>query len=438
VNTPNHDHAFNPNPSMHAAAPLADSSAQDTQLTFPPEAMSGSLGEFARVMASGTEVPEEFYFAAGLTFLGATCGNRLMLNASLKVEPRLYTVLLGESADVKKSTALRNTADFFESMWAAMQAQSPRPSLSYGVGSAEGLANTLNKNTLGVLLCYDELKALIDKSRIDSSTLLPMVASLFEQTKYENTTKNHTLRVDDARLSIVGCCTTDTYASMWTPEAISIGFPNRLFVVSADRKRRVSWPEPRDLNLVEAIRQKFLHQLSRLPRTFDMAPDARNVWDRWYRAIPSSVHAKRLDSIGFRLLGLVALTNDRECIDLATVKTVVRILEYEFAVRTLTDPIDADRTVARLEEAIRRQLATHGVLTERELRRKTNADRHGLWTFTTALKNLELAQDICRESATSKKFRLKSAKVSSGLSSVVQNPPNSSDLCDLTPVVSSI
>jgi hypothetical protein len=73
--------------------------------------------------------------------------------------------------------------------------------MCYGVGSAEGLVNSLKKNTIGVVLCYDELKALIDKSRIESSTLLPMVASLFEQTKYENTTKNQTLKIDDARLT---------------------------------------------------------------------------------------------------------------------------------------------------------------------------------------------------------------------------------------------
>src|SRR5580692_10238602 len=382
----------------------AVSPAENSALTFPPDAMSGSLGDFARTMAVGTEVPEEFYFAAALTFLGATCSNRLTLNASLNVEPRLFTVLLGESADVKKSTALRNTADFFESVWSGMPAVQPSPSMSYGVGSAEGLARSLEKNPIGVVLCYDELKALIDKSRIESSTLLPMVASLFEQTRYENTTKNHTLKIEGARLSVVGCCTTDTYNSMWTADAISIGFPNRLFVVSADRKRRVSWPEPRDSAQVGEIRQRLVRQLSRLPLKFDITADAKMAWECWYDSLATSVHTKRLDSIGFRLLGLIALTNDKEVIDLPTVNTVVQILRYEFAVRTLTDPIDADRTVARLEEAVRRQLGTRGDLSERQLRRFTNADRHGLWTFQTAIKNLEIAQDVHRVDG---KLRLK-------------------------------
>jgi hypothetical protein len=222
---------------------------------------------------------------------------------------------------------------------------------------------------------------------------------------------------------------------MWTADAISIGIPNRLFVVCADRKRRVSWPEPRDAAIKGAIRQRFIQQLSRLPLTVDMMPDAKAAWAQWYDRLPSSVHAKRLDSIGFRLLGLVALTNDKECIDLATVSTVVQILDYEFAARILTDPIDADRTVARLEEAIRRQLGTRGSLSERELRRYTNADRHGLWTFSQALKNLEAAQDICRES--SKKFRLKNDRVSSELSSVPPSAAKPSELLELTTVVST-
>lgn len=421
--------------SVTLANPHAVDPSKNAHLTFPPEAMSGSLGEFARAMAVGTEVPEEFYFAAGLTFLGATCGSRLKLNATLRVEPRLFTVLLGESADVKKGTALRNTADFFESVWGALPVTEPRPSMCYGVGSAEGLANSLKKNTIGVVLCYDELKALIDKSRIESSTLLPMVASLFEQTKYENATKKKTLKIDDARLSLVGCCTTDTYNSMWTADAIAIGFPNRLFVVSADRKRRVSWPEPRDLAMVNSIRQRFVQQLRRLPLTFDMAADAKQAWERWYDTLQSSVHVKRLDSIGFRLFGLIALTNDKDCIDLATVNTVVQILNYELNVRKLTDPIDADRTVARLEEATRRQLGTRGCLSERELRRHTNADRHGIWTFITAIKNLESAQDICRETGGGK-FRLRNP-VSSKLSSLPQRTVKSIDSLELTGVVST-
>jgi hypothetical protein len=113
-----------------------------------------------------------------------------------------------------------------------------------GVGSAEGLARELTSKPSLILAC-DELSSFLDKTRVQSSVLLPMITSLFEEHHWDNSTKNSSgsISIHDAHLSMVGCCTTDTYSRMWTREAISIGFPNRLWVVGADRKRKVAWPE---------------------------------------------------------------------------------------------------------------------------------------------------------------------------------------------------
>jgi len=66
-----------------------------TAFSFPLHAIVGSLGSLARELASGTEVPEEFIFACGLTVLGALCSGELTINVGVEVDPRLYTVLLG-------------------------------------------------------------------------------------------------------------------------------------------------------------------------------------------------------------------------------------------------------------------------------------------------------------------------------------------------------
>ena len=78
-------------------------------ITFPTDALVGSIGDLARTQGAGTEVPEEFYFATGLTMLGHAVGTGLTLDVGIAVEPRLYTVLLGESYSVKKSTAMKKT-----------------------------------------------------------------------------------------------------------------------------------------------------------------------------------------------------------------------------------------------------------------------------------------------------------------------------------------
>ena len=85
-------------------------------LVFPAGSLIGSIGELAAVLSEGTEVPAEFIFVAGLTALGSLCSRDLKFDIGCNVQPRLYTLLLGNSADVKKSTALGKTLDFFKGM----------------------------------------------------------------------------------------------------------------------------------------------------------------------------------------------------------------------------------------------------------------------------------------------------------------------------------
>jgi hypothetical protein len=125
-----------------------------------------------------------------------------------------------------------------------------------------------------------------------------------------------------------------------------------------------------------------------------ITPEAQVLWEEWYKTLPPSEHAKRLDAIGFRLLPLIALTTNKKVIDVETINVVIAILKYELAVRTETDPIDADNRIAELEQKIRRQLQIHSKLSERDLRRYTHADRAGLWAFQSALTNLQKAQEI--------------------------------------------
>jgi hypothetical protein len=247
-------------------------------------------------------------------------------------------------------------------------------------------------------LTYDELRAFVDKTSVQGSVLLPMVTALFEGTDWENTTKNkkQSLPLNDVHLSLLGCCTTDTYGDIWTKDAIAIGFPNRLFVVNADRTRKVAWPPAPDPDALNRIRTRIQQQLIRLPLKFDISEEGKAIWKAWYDDLPAGEHTRRLDTIGFRLLPLIALTTDKDVIDAATVRTVTSIMNYELAVRTLIDPIDADSTISKLEEKIRRVLATKGPQKERDLRRSTHADREGLWAFNSAVKNLVTAGDIVK------------------------------------------
>jgi hypothetical protein len=369
---------------------MAEKPVQPTEsIPFPQTAIAGSVGELARELADGTEVPEEFFFAAALTVIGSLCAQRLKLAVNLECETRLYTVLLGASSDVKKSTALRRTIKTLLPLLLG------RIEVLYGIGSAEGLARILAHKG-NVLLAYDEMKSLFDKCRIEGSSLLAMTASFFENTRWSNPTKDpkQSIEVTDGHLSMLACCTIDTYSNMWTSEAVSIGLPNRLFVICSDRRRKVAWPKEPDLDKIERIVKRIQRQLDTLPRTLDISPEAKARWTEWYLTPRSGMHAKRLDAIGFRLMQLLALTADHRVIDLQIIDATLAILSYELQIRHLTDPIDAENLVARLEEKIRRSLGVRGPLTHRDLMRAVNANRTGLWAFEAAISNLKHHRQI--------------------------------------------
>ena len=105
----------------------------------------------------------------------------------------------------------------------------------------------------------------------------------------------------------------------------------------------------------------------------------------------------RVHGIGVSLLAVKDLKDE---IDEETVSRVIKLCDWQLAVRKLHDPIDADNKIAKMEEKIRRQLI-NGSMKEYELKQNVNANRAGLWAFDTAKKNLERAGEI----ALSKNFK---------------------------------
>ena len=59
----------------------------------------------------------------------------------------------------------------------------------------------------------------------------------------------------------------------------------------------------------------------------------------------------------------------------------------------LYDPIDADNSIAKMEEKIRRQLKRRA-LKDAQLKQRVNANRAGLWAYKSAMDNLKRAGEI--------------------------------------------
>jgi hypothetical protein len=366
---------------------------------FPRSAYVGIAGEFAQLYSQHVESPAEFLYMAFLTYLGAVLADKVTIASELRPSPRLYTVLLGESATARKSAALDFVDRFFREVLTV--------NVHYGLGSAEGLAQELESDddsARSLLLHCDELKLLVDKASQDGSVALPMLTTLFERTMFDNTTKGKKIRVRNGYLSLVAACTTETYQRMWHPSFRDIGFINRLFLVHADAQRRFFSPKP----VPESERRRLQDELLELvgaitatvearKRPIELAFDAEaeSILQDWYLSLPESVHTRRLETYGLRLCILLELAQgETRKITKETALAVRDLLNYELAVRRLYDPIDADNAIARMEESIRRVLSSYGPLTERDLKRRVAYQRAGVWVFNQALDNLLRSKEV--------------------------------------------
>lgn len=376
---------------------ISASRKQNTSSTeFPREAIGGLAGAFADLYSHYLESPWTFFAFDFLTCLGHVIADRVTLASEISPQPRLFTVCLGESADDRKSESIKRTVKFFE---AALTQGSFK--LCHGVGSSEGLAKILDDGGYPgrkLLLVYDELKSFVGKATIEGSTLLPAVATLFESNRFHSATKKEILRLEDVYLSLLGASTEETYSGMWTPAFMDIGFINRLWLVKDHGERKFSVPREIPRSETKDLQRRLGALLaavssSKDPVRLSLSPEAFEIFDHWYLNQEPSIFSRRLDTYGHRLMALLAINDERQEVTAEIAEKVVSLLQWQHDIRRECDPVDAETNIAKMEEMIRRKLAG-SPLEQRELQRKVNYNRHGIYCWRTAVDNLLRAKEL--------------------------------------------
>lgn len=383
--------------SPDAASAPAPAPVAAPLLRVPEDGMIGIGRDFAALYAQHLESPRAFFYFAFLTYVGTLIAKKATLDTELHPEPRLYTVLIGESADTRKSTALRTTDQFFRSLGPAWD-----PPVLFGVGSAEGLAAELKERS-DLLLHYDEFKSFVDKAKNENNVALPMVTTLFERHEYDNRVKTERISVRGASLSLLAACTSDTYGTMFDQKFFAIGLLNRLWLVSDRTTARFALPRTVPERDVEVLRQEVVATLTSIdeayarnglrPVAYRLTPGALARFSGWYEARTGSIFERRLDTYAHRLMVLLTATTGQVQVTETIVEAVVTLLQYQLDVRRECDPVDAENVIAGLEEKIRRTLA-RGAMKGRDLKRRVNYQRFGLWAWNTAIANLLGAGEI--------------------------------------------
>jgi hypothetical protein len=365
---------------------------------FPQEVMTGLAGDFAELYAAHLEAPKQFFFMSFLTCLGTLLADRVTLSSEVAPQSRLFVLLLGESADDRKSTVLAKTVDFFKTATVEFP-------VCWGVGSAEGLQKRLESNNK-LLLAFDEFRQFVSKCKIEASVLLPCVNTLFESNRYESRTKVSDVSLENVYLSILGASTVATYENTWSSQFTDIGFNNRLWLVTGGARRRFSIPPAISEIARYELRQRLGEVLQHADshRRMKVAPDAGDLYHDWYMSLGRSIHTKRLDTYALRLMALLAVNDLKPEVDAETVQKVIILCDHQYHVRLLHDPVDADNAVARMEEKIRRVLSAKGSLGERDVKRYVHVSQKGLWLYNSAKANLHKAGELGWNRADKKYF----------------------------------
>lgn len=362
-------------------------------LDFPPLALSGWCGDWAREYGKVLEVPEHAFFMAALTCLGSVMAGRVRLDSELRTDSRLYTVILGLSGAAKKSTAMDKATEFFRETLRTFR-------MCEGVGSAEGLAGKLDANRWDrrLLLCFDEFQHFANKCKIESSVLLQMVNTLFEKNRYENLVKNKPVRLEEVYLAFLSASTIDTYDDCWDSAMTSIGLRNRIFVVPARGERRHSVPRAVDGEVKAELAERLRDMVERAEtvRTYEMEKEGWEYYDRWYRRLGSGRYSVRVDTYALRLMPLLTFNDGKDVVDLETVMKATLLCDWQMLVRKKYDPVMGDTMMARVENKIRRVLglAGKGGMATRDVMRAVHSDRCGVKAFNMALDALRANGEV--------------------------------------------
>jgi Bifunctional DNA primase/polymerase, N-terminal/Primase C terminal 1 (PriCT-1)/Protein of unknown function (DUF3987) len=247
---------------------------------FPEVAWSGLFDHWREIVGQCTEAPLEFLWSSFLVNVGLMLGRNVWVESPQPLYPNFYVLLLGQTGDARKSTAL----------WLARQLLKrvqDDTEIITGIVSTEGLFERLAKHDDTRALGYvDEFRSLLSIGlRQGTRDLLPKLNSLFYCPDQEtiDRRKNPTTVIRPF-FSLIGATAQDFVTDLITHVELSGGILNRFLMIAGEEqspKAIASAPTDREWNSI-AARLQHLHDRKRRPRRIVWSEQARELWTEFY------------------------------------------------------------------------------------------------------------------------------------------------------------
>ncbi len=394
-------------------------SSEEQEVKLPPffeQIIRGLAREFIGLYSPTTECPPEFLWSSFMTITAVALSPSVEWDNDLGIQPRLFTVNVGTSADGRKSTGARLTLKLWKEVLREMdRAFSETLRLVEGFGSIEGMMAQLrlrkkkDKKTGDKIVIYppptifysDELDPIIKRSQLSGSIGTFGIHQLLDANDLDYPLKDSTREIRRAYMGIIANGTTPRFRELWGPENINNGFLNRAMIVGGWRRSVMSDPPKASdggrqelawkiRDLLDTVEAKAEENGGKIQIGFE-TPEAAKRWDWYYRTISEKAHPvlRRIDFIGFRLMMIQSLVKGEMSVSIQTVDEVITFLNYQIETRQVLQPDRGRSPIARIQTRILRQFRrSEDRWTSRDLQRSTKSGDDSIEEWKQALQGL--------------------------------------------------
>jgi len=266
-----------------------------------PRKLDGSWLKHYLDFTKGMESPEIFHFWVGISLIATSLGRNVYLDRGyFKLYPNMFIVLLAESEECAKSTAIRIgvdkilRADDMEGCPMIFAQKATPQALVETLVDETGVPDAdmvINKNA-EVYVTASELAVFLGKKE-KNSELLTMLTDLYDcpdKWAYKTRFKGWEQVVNACLNMVAG--TTPKWLRLTIPsDAVAGGFVSRLIFIYVNHTDR-EFPHPEYGDAEERLRIKLVHDLSlirRIKGPFKWGPGTKEWYADWYK-----VNAARL------------------------------------------------------------------------------------------------------------------------------------------------
>jgi hypothetical protein len=358
---------------MSAAAPVA------AIPTLSDAAWRGLAGRYREIVSPCTEAPDAFHLASFIAAVGCLIGRRAWVCCPHASYPNFYCLLIGRTANARKTTAYQFALDLFEQTQEVLY--DPLPKRLNGLASPEGLALAMiRKESPGeshrILCVEDEFRSLMTKGTQGGvANLIPKLTELFNcPGTFEVNTKKDPIVVRDPFLCILAASTRAWFEESVTKRDVSGGFLNRWLLFEGERDKLLPSPPPPDKNTwVELVLEVGI-AIDEADGCFEFTHNAGEFYEDFYRTASrefdaeatarTDTHARKLGL----LYAILANRGDRR-IHLDDIHSGVEVAAYcARVVEPIAAALDASPR-RRLEQRLMQRLTQEPGLETRDLYR---------------------------------------------------------------------